>query len=132
RSSRGYRHPASGRRWKHAGWLRNDQVLRATEVKVVAAPLGACRGHPDNWALYHAHRDCRDKPGDDATTLAPLTAAVTHLIRLHECCRADTPLASFVGHVEKPTDNMRRDGRLFRRKPGPGWGVPEARDRCEP
>jgi len=43
-----------------------------------------------------------------------------------QCCGVDTPLASFVEYVEKPTDNKRRNGRLFRQKPGPGWGALEA------
>jgi hypothetical protein len=43
-------------------------------AKLVAAPLGhgrACPGHPDNRALYDSHRDRRDRPGDDVTSLAP-------------------------------------------------------------
>jgi len=42
----------------------------------VAAPLGHGRarpGHPDNRALCHPDRDRRDKPGDDATSFAPVT-----------------------------------------------------------
>ena len=39
-----------------------------------------------------------------------------------ECCMADTPLASLVKCVEKPTDNTGHVRRLFRRKPG-DWGL---------
>src|SRR6266478_5372383 len=47
-----------------------------TGAKLVAAPLGhgrACHGHPDHRALCHPDRDRRDKPGDDATSFAPVT-----------------------------------------------------------
>jgi hypothetical protein len=40
----------------------------------------------------------------------------------------DTPPASFIGSVDKPTDNTSRNGRVFRRKPGPGWGALEPTD----
>jgi len=33
----------------------------------------ACPGHPNNRALCDSDRDRRDKPGDDATSFAPLT-----------------------------------------------------------
>jgi hypothetical protein len=52
-----------------------------TGAKLVAAPLGhgrACHGHPDHRALCHPDRDRRDKPGDDATSFAPVTRRRFH------------------------------------------------------
>jgi hypothetical protein len=50
-----------------------------TGAKLVAAPLGHGRarpGNPDNRALCHPGRDRRDKPGDDATSFAPVTSVL--------------------------------------------------------
>jgi hypothetical protein len=49
----------------------------------VAAPLGhgrACPGHPDNRALCHPDRDRRDKPGEDATSFAPVARNVNNIL----------------------------------------------------
>jgi hypothetical protein len=52
-------------------------------AKLVAAPLGhgrACPGHPDNRALCHPDRDRRDKPGEDATSFAPVAGNFSKIL----------------------------------------------------
>jgi len=47
----------------------------------MAGLVQACPGHLDNRAPCHPDRDRRDKPGDDATSFAPVTPDVHNKVK---------------------------------------------------